>query len=64
LWSPPSWRSLTPPPLWCCSGWRVEVKMQKGRQAPSWRRRPPVAEAEAEAEEKRCPSEAARFCAT
>jgi hypothetical protein len=38
----------------------VEVKMQKGRHAPSWRRRLP----EAEAEEKRWPSDAARFCAT
>lgn len=42
LWSSPSRRSspLAPPALlWCCSGWREEVKMQKGRQAPSWRRR-------------------------
>ena len=62
MWSPPSWRSLPLPLLRCCSGWRVEVKMQKGRQAPSWRRRLP--EAEAEAEEKRWPSDAARFCAT
>jgi hypothetical protein len=25
--------------LWCCSRWREEVKMQKGRHEPSWRRR-------------------------
>jgi hypothetical protein len=42
LWSSPSRRSSPLPPpmlLWCCSGWREEVKMQKCRHAPSWRRR-------------------------
>jgi hypothetical protein len=40
LWFPPSRRSPPPPTLlWCCSIWREEVKMQKGRHAPSWRRR-------------------------
>jgi hypothetical protein len=37
--SPPSRRSSPPTLLWCCSGWWEEVKMQKGRHAPSWRRR-------------------------
>jgi hypothetical protein len=61
LWSSAaSWRS--PPLLARCSGWREEVKMQKGRQAPSWRKRQP-AEEDAEAPQRR-PSDAARFCAT
>jgi hypothetical protein len=60
LWSSAaSWRS---PPLFPrCSGWRDEVKMQKGRQDPSWRNRHPAEVAEGP---QRRPRDAARFCAT